>query len=65
METMDKLRYTNRVEAGTARARVATLVASTRIRPLGVAGMTVPVTTGAFHGGNPDALDLIRRPRIE
>lgn len=65
METMNKLRYTNCTEAGSARALAATHAASTRTRPIGVAGMATTVTPGAFRNGTPDALDLNRRPRIE
>jgi hypothetical protein len=65
VETMNKLRYTNCIEAGSARALAATHAASTRIRPVGVAGMATPVSPGAFRTGTPDVLDLNRRPRIE
>lgn len=65
METMNKLRYTNYIEAGSTRALAATHAASTRIRPVGVAGMVTTVTPGAFRTGTPDVLDLNRRSRIE
>jgi hypothetical protein len=65
VETMNKLHYTNSIEAGSARALAATHAASTRIRPVGVAGMVTTATPGAFRTGTPDALDLNRRPRIE
>ena len=65
VETMNKLRYTNCIEAGSSRALAATHAASTRIRPVGVAGMATPATPGAFRIGTPDLLDLNRRPRIE
>jgi hypothetical protein len=65
VETMNKLRYTDCIENGSARALAATHAASTRVRPLGVAGMATTVNPGAFRTGTPDVLDLDRRPRIE
>lgn len=60
METMNKLRYNDRVEAGTTRALVSALAS---VRP-GVAVTTLD-TPGTTRIGAFDALDPCRRPRIE